>query len=162
MWVANLEPSRVNTCSLYASPTGLSPYLRFGCLSCRVLYYNLRELYMKVLWMQRHNKLICSSFNHSVFDHQRCHQLLTAIFFPLLFFLFFCLYLPTASKALQPSSLPFWTVVMEGVLLHSCYQQPELWPHGRKPHLCPGGPSSPSWKYDVLISSLIFSVSFNV
>uniref|UniRef100_A0A3Q4H7H2 Cryptochrome circadian regulator 2 n=1 Tax=Neolamprologus brichardi TaxID=32507 RepID=A0A3Q4H7H2_NEOBR len=44
----NLEHSRVNTCSLYASPTGLSPYLRFGCLSCRVLYYNLRELYMKV------------------------------------------------------------------------------------------------------------------
>lgn len=50
MWVANFEHSRVNTCSLYASPTGLSPYLRFGCLSCRVLYYNLRELYMKVLW----------------------------------------------------------------------------------------------------------------
>ena len=50
VWVANLEHPRVNTCSLYASPTGLSPYLRFGCLSCRVLYYNLRELYMKVLW----------------------------------------------------------------------------------------------------------------
>ena len=51
VWVANLEHPRVNTCSLYASPTGLSPYLRFGCLSCRVLYYNLRELYMKVLWI---------------------------------------------------------------------------------------------------------------
>lgn len=50
VWVANLEHPRVSTCSLYASPTGLSPYLRFGCLSCRVLYYNLRELYMKVLW----------------------------------------------------------------------------------------------------------------
>ncbi|XP_069385014.1 cryptochrome-2 [Paralichthys olivaceus] len=48
VWVANLEHPRVNTCSLYASPTGLSPYLRFGCLSCRVLYYNLRELYMKL------------------------------------------------------------------------------------------------------------------
>uniref|UniRef100_A0A3P8X1A8 Cryptochrome circadian regulator 2 n=1 Tax=Cynoglossus semilaevis TaxID=244447 RepID=A0A3P8X1A8_CYNSE len=48
VWVANLEHSRINTCSLYASPTGLSPYLRFGCLSCRVLYYNLRELYMKL------------------------------------------------------------------------------------------------------------------
>nr|XP_040019145.1 cryptochrome-2 isoform X1 [Gasterosteus aculeatus aculeatus] len=48
VWVANFEPPRVNTCSLYASPTGLSPYLRFGCLSCRVLYYNLRELYMKL------------------------------------------------------------------------------------------------------------------
>ncbi|XP_042338883.1 cryptochrome-2-like [Plectropomus leopardus] len=51
VWVANFEHPRVNTCSLYASPTGLSPYLRFGCLSCRVLYYNLRELYMKVPWI---------------------------------------------------------------------------------------------------------------
>uniref|UniRef100_A0A674NVZ0 Cryptochrome circadian regulator 2 n=1 Tax=Takifugu rubripes TaxID=31033 RepID=A0A674NVZ0_TAKRU len=48
VWVANLEHSRVSTCSLYASPAGLSPYLRFGCLSCRVLYYNLRELYVKL------------------------------------------------------------------------------------------------------------------
>ncbi|XP_041794067.1 cryptochrome-2-like [Chelmon rostratus] len=48
VWVANFEHPRVNMCSLYASPTGLSPYLRFGCLSCRVLYYNLRELYMKL------------------------------------------------------------------------------------------------------------------
>ncbi|XP_070686915.1 cryptochrome-2 [Pempheris klunzingeri] len=48
VWVANFEHPRVNTCSLYASPTGLSPYIRFGCLSCRVLYYNLRELYMKL------------------------------------------------------------------------------------------------------------------
>ena len=49
VWVASVEHTRVNMCSLYASPTGLSPYLRFGCLSCRVLYYNLREFYMKVL-----------------------------------------------------------------------------------------------------------------
>lgn len=48
VWVAIIEHPRVSTCSLYASPTGLSPYLRFGCLSCRVLYYNLRELYMKL------------------------------------------------------------------------------------------------------------------
>ncbi|XP_061678938.1 cryptochrome-2 isoform X2 [Syngnathoides biaculeatus] len=48
VWVANFEHPRGNLCSLYASPTGLSPYLRFGCLSCRVLYYNLRELYMKL------------------------------------------------------------------------------------------------------------------
>ncbi|XP_041651051.1 cryptochrome-2 [Cheilinus undulatus] len=48
VWVANFEHPRPNMCSLYASPTGLSPYLRFGCLSCRVLYYNLRELYMKL------------------------------------------------------------------------------------------------------------------
>ncbi|KAG5848889.1 hypothetical protein ANANG_G00104240 [Anguilla anguilla] len=47
-WVANFERLRINICSLIASPTGLSPYLRFGCLSCRLFYYDLRELYMKV------------------------------------------------------------------------------------------------------------------
>uniref|UniRef100_A0AAY4CJS5 Photolyase/cryptochrome alpha/beta domain-containing protein n=1 Tax=Denticeps clupeoides TaxID=299321 RepID=A0AAY4CJS5_9TELE len=36
----------VSDCSLLASSTGLSPYLRFGCLSCRTLYYKLRDLYM--------------------------------------------------------------------------------------------------------------------
>lgn len=46
-WVANFEHPR-GICSLFASPAGLSPFLRFGCLSCRVFYYNLRELYMKL------------------------------------------------------------------------------------------------------------------
>ncbi|CAF93039.1 unnamed protein product [Tetraodon nigroviridis] len=48
VWVSHLEHSRANTCSLYASPAGLSPYLRFGCLSCRVFYYNLREHYIRL------------------------------------------------------------------------------------------------------------------
>uniref|UniRef100_A0A671SY89 Cryptochrome-2-like n=1 Tax=Sinocyclocheilus anshuiensis TaxID=1608454 RepID=A0A671SY89_9TELE len=48
-WVANFERPRITAQSLFASPTGLSPYLRFGCLSCRVFYYSLRELFMK-LW----------------------------------------------------------------------------------------------------------------
>nr|VAX54216.1 cryptochrome circadian regulator 2 [Squalius aradensis] len=47
-WVANFERPRITAQSLFASPTGLSPYLRFGCLSCRVFYYNLRELYVKL------------------------------------------------------------------------------------------------------------------
>ncbi|XP_063800391.1 cryptochrome-2 isoform X2 [Pseudophryne corroboree] len=47
-WVANYERPRMNATSLLASPTGLSPYLRFGCLSCRLFYYRLRELYQKV------------------------------------------------------------------------------------------------------------------
>lgn len=108
MLVANLEHSRVNTCSLYASPTGLSPYLRFGCLSCRVLYYNLRELYMKVLWMQRHNKLICSIYNKCVFDHQSCHKLLIAIFSSFLcysFTLSFCTVQQLRKRCSPPLSL---------------------------------------------------------
>lgn len=47
-WVANYERPRMNANSLLASPTGLSPYLRFGCLSCRLFYYRLRDLYKKV------------------------------------------------------------------------------------------------------------------
>ncbi|XP_058253412.1 cryptochrome-2 isoform X1 [Hemibagrus wyckioides] len=47
-WVANFERPRIKAHSLFASPTGLSPYLCFGCLSSRVLYYHLRELYMKL------------------------------------------------------------------------------------------------------------------
>nr|XP_008541635.1 PREDICTED: cryptochrome-2 [Equus przewalskii] len=47
-WVANYERPRMNAASLLASPTGLSPYLRFGCLSCRLFYYRLWDLYRKV------------------------------------------------------------------------------------------------------------------
>ncbi|XP_062856908.1 cryptochrome-2 isoform X2 [Trichomycterus rosablanca] len=47
-WVSNFERPRIKAHSLLASPTGLGPYLCFGCLSCRVLYYHLRELYMKL------------------------------------------------------------------------------------------------------------------
>ncbi|XP_027017763.1 cryptochrome-1b isoform X2 [Tachysurus fulvidraco] len=47
-WVANFERPRMNANSLLASPTGLSPYLRFGCLSCRVFYFKLTDLYRKV------------------------------------------------------------------------------------------------------------------
>lgn len=48
-WVANFEGPRMNANSLLASPTGLSPYLRFGCLSCRLFYFKLTDLYKKVL-----------------------------------------------------------------------------------------------------------------
>lgn len=38
----------MNANSLLASPTGLSPYLRFGCLSCRLFYFKLTDFYRKV------------------------------------------------------------------------------------------------------------------
>ncbi|XP_034445014.1 cryptochrome-1b [Hippoglossus hippoglossus] len=46
-WVANSECPRMNANSLLASPTGLSPYLRFGCLSSRLFYFKLTDLYRK-------------------------------------------------------------------------------------------------------------------
>lgn len=47
-WVANFERPRMNANSLLASSTGLSPYLRFGCLSCRLFYFKLTDLFRKV------------------------------------------------------------------------------------------------------------------
>ena len=52
-WVANFERPRMNANSLLASPTGLSPYLRFGCLSCRLFYFKLTDLYHKVRLSRR-------------------------------------------------------------------------------------------------------------
>ncbi|KAM4630807.1 cryptochrome-2-like isoform 2-T2 [Polymixia lowei] len=46
-FLSNSERPRRGADNLLASPTGLSPYIRFGCLSCRVLYFRLRDLYMK-------------------------------------------------------------------------------------------------------------------
>ncbi|XP_012941094.1 cryptochrome-1 [Aplysia californica] len=47
-WVASFERPKMSPQSLYPSGTGLSPYLRFGCLSARTFYWKLTELYKKV------------------------------------------------------------------------------------------------------------------
>ena len=47
-WVASFGKPKMTPQSLYASPAGLSPYLRFGCLSTRLFYHLLADLYRKV------------------------------------------------------------------------------------------------------------------
>ncbi|XP_072936024.1 cryptochrome-1-like isoform X2 [Epargyreus clarus] len=47
-WVATFGRPKMTPQSLLASQTGLSPYLRFGCLSTRLFYYQLTELYKRV------------------------------------------------------------------------------------------------------------------
>ncbi|XP_058502149.1 cryptochrome-1b [Solea solea] len=47
-WVENFERPRMNANSLLANSTGLSPYLRFGCLSCRLFHFKLTDLYRKI------------------------------------------------------------------------------------------------------------------
>ncbi|KAK2719727.1 cryptochrome-1-like [Artemia franciscana] len=47
-WVASFGRPKMTPQSLLASSTGLSPYLRFGCLSVRLFYQSLSELYRKV------------------------------------------------------------------------------------------------------------------
>uniref|UniRef100_A0AAR2JUS6 Photolyase/cryptochrome alpha/beta domain-containing protein n=1 Tax=Pygocentrus nattereri TaxID=42514 RepID=A0AAR2JUS6_PYGNA len=47
-WQENFERPKMNSSPLLASPFGLSPYLRFGCLSCRLFHSKLTELYKRV------------------------------------------------------------------------------------------------------------------
>ena len=47
-WVASFDKPKMVPQSLMACPTGLSPYLRFGCLSPRLFYWRLFELHSKV------------------------------------------------------------------------------------------------------------------
>nr|BAA96849.1 cryptochrome 2b [Danio rerio] len=65
-WQENFERPKMNASPLMASPLGLSPYLRFGCLSCRLFYCNSLSstkkvkknmnpsisLYDKILWRE--------------------------------------------------------------------------------------------------------------
>uniref|UniRef100_A0A8B9H5K8 Cryptochrome circadian regulator 3b n=1 Tax=Astyanax mexicanus TaxID=7994 RepID=A0A8B9H5K8_ASTMX len=46
--IENFERPKMSSSPLLASPLGLSPYLRFGCLSCRLFYSKLTELYKRV------------------------------------------------------------------------------------------------------------------
>jgi len=47
-WVASFGRPKMTPQSLQASQTGLSPYLRFGCLSTRLFYHQLTDLYKKI------------------------------------------------------------------------------------------------------------------
>ncbi|CAH0747383.1 unnamed protein product [Diatraea saccharalis] len=51
-WVASFGRPKMTPQSLLASQTGLSPYLRFGCLSTRLFYYQLTELYKRIKRVQ--------------------------------------------------------------------------------------------------------------
>ena len=51
-WVASFGRPKMTPQSLLPSQTGLSPYLRFGCLSTRLFYYQLTDLYKKVRTMR--------------------------------------------------------------------------------------------------------------
>ncbi|XP_057330375.1 cryptochrome-1-like isoform X1 [Microplitis mediator] len=47
-WVASFGRPKMTPQSLLPNQTSLSPYLRFGCLSTRLFYYQLRDLYRKI------------------------------------------------------------------------------------------------------------------
>ncbi|XP_013416713.1 cryptochrome-1 [Lingula anatina] len=47
-WVASFEKPKMTPQSLMSNQTGVSPYLRFGCLSVRLFHWKLTELYRRV------------------------------------------------------------------------------------------------------------------
>ncbi|CAG7829298.1 unnamed protein product [Allacma fusca] len=47
-WVASFGRPKMTPRSLLASQTGVSPYLRFGCLSPKLFYHQLTALYRKI------------------------------------------------------------------------------------------------------------------
>ncbi|XP_050393395.2 cryptochrome-1 [Patella vulgata] len=47
-WVASFERPKMCPQSLMPSQTTISPYLRFGCLSARLFYWQLQELFKRV------------------------------------------------------------------------------------------------------------------
>nr|AJY53622.1 cryptochrome 2 [Nilaparvata lugens] len=77
-WVASFGRPKMTPQSLLASQTGLSPYLRFGCLSTRLFYYQLSDLYKKIKKAapppSLHGQLLwreffyCAATNNSNFD----------------------------------------------------------------------------------------------
>nr|BAX56240.1 cryptochrome 2 transcript variant b [Gryllus bimaculatus] len=77
-WVASFGRPKMTPQSLQASQTGLSPYLRFGCLSTRLFYYQLTDLYKKIKKacppLSLHGQLLwreffyCAATNNPNFD----------------------------------------------------------------------------------------------
>nr|AFV96168.1 cryptochrome 2 [Talitrus saltator] len=80
-WVASFGRPKMTPQSLFACPTGLSPYLRFGCLSARKFYTELNVLYTKIKKVPApvslHGHLLWREFfytaatNNPKFDHMK-------------------------------------------------------------------------------------------
>jgi len=77
-WVASFGRPKMSPQSLLPSQTGLSPYLRFGCLSTRLFYHALTDLYRKIKKcdppLSLHGQLLwreffyCASTKNAYFD----------------------------------------------------------------------------------------------
>ncbi|XP_015178589.1 PREDICTED: cryptochrome-1-like isoform X1 [Polistes dominula] len=80
-WVASFGRPKMTPQSLLPSQTGLSPYLRFGCLSTRLFYYQLTDLYKKIKKavppLSLHGQLLwreffyCAATKNSNFDRMQ-------------------------------------------------------------------------------------------
>lgn len=134
-WVATFAMPKMTAQSLMASQTGLSPYLRFGCLSPRLFYHKLTgkrnnnilnqrvytnslrvaELYMQIKQcappLSLHGQLMwrefffCAATNNSNFDHMEQNEM--------------CLQIPWQHN---PTALFKWANVSDAVLRAFSYE----------------------------------------
>nr|BAL72538.1 cryptochrome1 [Siganus guttatus] len=75
--VLNHGCSHIDARSLLANPTVLCPYLRFGCLSCRLFYFRLTELHKKIKQNNIpppyfYDQLLWSEFLYTVSTNNPC------------------------------------------------------------------------------------------
>ncbi|KAM3609829.1 uncharacterized protein V6R79_020903 [Siganus canaliculatus] len=75
--VLNHKRSHIDAQSLLANPTVLCPYLRFGCLSCRLFYFRLTELHKKIKQNNIpppnfYDQLLWSEFLYTVSTNNPC------------------------------------------------------------------------------------------
>lgn len=61
-FIASYGKPKMTPQSLLASPTGLAPYLRFGCLSTRLFFAKLNDLYREVSAMRFNFERLYVSF----------------------------------------------------------------------------------------------------
>ncbi len=111
-WVASFGRPKMTPQSLLASQTGLSPYLRFGCLSVRLFHQQLTNLYKKVILTLIAFVLLFSTTGYSLCN-KKTDQESTA-----------------AAVAARPSPLA-------RIFLLRRYQQSEFRQNGRKSNLRP-------------------------
>ncbi|XP_055377528.1 cryptochrome-1-like isoform X2 [Condylostylus longicornis] len=88
-WVASFGRPKMTPQSLLASQTGLSPYLRFGCLSTRLFYHQLTDLYKKIKKamppLSLHGQLLwreffyCAATRNANFDKMEGNQICVQI-----------------------------------------------------------------------------------
>lgn len=88
-WVATFGKPKMTPQSLLACQTGLSPYFRFGCLSTRLFYHQLTELYRRVKQsrppLALHGQLLwrefffCSATRNANFDRMERNEVCVQI-----------------------------------------------------------------------------------
>ena len=73
-FINQIDKNSFDLQSLLASQTGLSPYLRFGCLSTRLFYHALSDLYRwRIILILRSLQVVLK--NHSHHSHHQVMQL---------------------------------------------------------------------------------------